>query len=176
MIRALYPGTFDPFTLGHLDMVQRIMALCDHLTIGIGENTLKHPLFTVSERIAQIETLLHNTLLAPLVQAISVQGYQGATVSFAEKEGISLIVKGLRNAEDYAHEEKMAIVNRRLAPSIDTILLLTDNALRDVSSSAVREIARANIAPHHFDHYLAPEIRDALLERIKSKRIKEMTS
>lgn len=163
---AFYPGSFDPVTRGHLDIVQRTLAFAPQLVIGVGDNNKKKTLFTAAERVALIEQSLMEILPPETLKRVRVESYSGATVYFAAEIGATVLIKGLRGAVDYAYEEKMAIVNRRLNPDLDSVFLFTDNALRDVSSSVVKEMAGAGIAAHYFDHYLSAAVRDALLDRI----------
>lgn len=163
---AFYPGSFDPVTRGHLDIIRRAMAFCPKLVIGVGNSDKKKALFTATERADMIRASLPEILSAQDIARIDVQSYEGATVHMAAKIGATLMIRGLRGAADYAMEEKMAIVNRRLSPGVDSVFLFTDNALRDVSSSVVKEMAYAKIDPASFDHYLTPPVRDALLKRM----------
>lgn len=164
---ALYPGSFDPITKGHLDIIRRALVFCPQLVIAVGKSAHKQNVFTVQEREEMIAQTLKDILSADEMKRIHVVSYEGATVHFAESIGATLIVKGIRNPKDYAHEEKMVIVNRRLTTKIDTVFLMTENDLRDVSSSAVREMARIGIPADKLDHYLTPAVRDALLVRIR---------
>lgn len=163
---AFYPGSFDPVTRGHLDVIQRALTFCPNLVIGVGNNMHKKTLFPAEERVQLLKKALQETLSAPQYERIVVESFDGATTAHAVTLGAQIILKGLRGAADYAYEEKMAIVNQRLAPGIDSVFLFTDNALRDVSSSVVKEMAMAGVPAVKFDHYLTPSVRDALLEKI----------
>lgn len=163
---TFYPGSFDPVTRGHLDVIRRALIFCPQLVIGVGYNITKATLFTAEERVALILSALKESFSADELARITVDSFSGATVDYAQKLGASVILKGLRGAADYAYEEKMAIVNQRLAPSLESVFLFTDNSLRDVSSSVVKEMATAGIATEKFDHYLTAGVRDALLARI----------
>jgi pantetheine-phosphate adenylyltransferase len=164
---ALYPGSFDPVTRGHLDVIRRALGFCPQLIIAVGSNLSKQNLFTVTERIEMIYGALNESFSPAELARITVTEFTGAVVYYAQQIGATLIVKGIRTQFDYAHEEKMSIVNRRLSDETDTVFLMADNNLRDVSSSAVREMARIGIAPEKFDHYLTTSVRDALLARTK---------
>lgn len=166
---GFYPGSFDPITKGHLDIIRRALAFCPKLVIGLGENMRKQMLFTTDERITLINNAMKTAFSAEEIARVKVVAYKGATVNYAADIGATVIVKGLRCTTDYSFEEKMAIVNRRLAPTIDTVFLLTDNSLRDVSSSTVKEMALAKLETHYFDHYLTQNVRDALLERVNEQ-------
>lgn len=164
---AFYPGSFDPITRGHVDIIARALRFAPQLVVGVGHNGSKTTLFNAVERVDLITATLRETMPRDDLARVSVKSYMGATVDFAQKIGAKIIIKGLRGAADYAFEEKMAIVNHRLAPDIDTVFLFTDNALRDVSSSIAKEMAGAGIPADKFDHYLTPTVRDALLARVR---------
>lgn len=166
---GFYPGSFDPVTRGHLDIIKRALVFCPQLVIGIGYNIHKKTLFNTEERVALVQSAISEIFDADTLQRIHVEAFQGATVDHAAKIGASVIIKGLRGAGDYAYEEKMAIVNQRLAPDLESVFLFTDNSLRDVSSSVVKEMALANIPAQKFNHYLTADVRDALLQRMQSK-------
>lgn len=133
MKRALFPGTFDPFTLGHDSIVKRTLAFMDEVIIGIGINESKRCLMTVEKRIASIRKLYADE------PRIKVMAYQGLTVDFAQEQEASCIVRGIRSVKDFEYEETIADVNRRLS-GIDTIFLFTEPELSSVSSSIVREL------------------------------------
>lgn len=162
---GFYPGSFDPVTRGHLDIIKRALVFCPELVIGVGYNINKKTLFTVDERVALVQHALQEILDTATLARISVIPFDGATVHCATELGASLIIKGLRGAVDYSYEEKMAIVNQRLAPHLESVFLFTDNELRDVSSSVVKEMAVSGIAAEKFDHYLTANVRDAVLQR-----------
>lgn len=133
MKRALFPGTFDPFTLGHDSIVKRTLAFMDEVIIGIGINENKRCLMPVEKRIASIRKLYADE------PRIKVMAYQGLTVDFAQEQEASCIVRGIRSVKDFEYEETIADVNRRLS-GIDTIFLFTEPELSSVSSSIVREL------------------------------------
>jgi pantetheine-phosphate adenylyltransferase len=165
---AFYPGSFDPVTRGHLDIIQRTLVFCPFLVIGVGQNNRKKTLFSAEERVALLKGACEDVLGDEALNRLTIEAYTKPTVEEARKIGAKIIIKGLRGAADYAYEEKMGIVNRRLDNQIDTIFLFTDNSLRDVSSSTVKEMALAGISSEKFDHYLTPAVRDAVLERLKN--------
>jgi len=163
---AFYPGSFDPVTRGHLDVIRRALAFCPELVIGVGEHNMKKYMFSAEERVHLLQSALQETLKPDELARIKVRAFDGAAVAAAEKFHASILIKGLRGAADYAYEEKMAIVNRRLNAKLDTVFLFTDNALRDVSSSVVKEMAAAKVDKDKYHHYLTDEVRDALLKRV----------
>ncbi len=132
---AVYPGTFDPFTLGHLDIVERASRLFDHLVVGVGINLEKQPLFTAEERVELIR------LATDHLPNIEVVTYQGLTVKFVERFGARIMIRGVRPITDIPAELTMMMANRRLAPEIETLFMIADGELAHVSSSLIKEIA-----------------------------------
>ena len=133
---AVYPGSFDPMTLGHLDIIGRSASYFDLLVVGIGANDEKSGLFSVPERLA---------IIRDACQAhpnIEVQGFTGLTVDFAKKVGAATIIRGLRNEMDYQYEFQMAMTNRLLSKGMETLFLPTQQHLCHISSKLVKEIAR----------------------------------
>jgi pantetheine-phosphate adenylyltransferase len=133
-VKALYPGTFDPPTNGHLDLIQRGSKLFDHLTVAILVNPVKNPLFTVAERVEMMEEVTR-----PLGN-VSVATFDGLMVDFARRLGATAILRGIRAISDYEHEFQMALMNRRLAPEIETVFLQPAGRYSFVSSRMVKEV------------------------------------
>jgi len=136
--RGLFPGSFDPFTLGHADIVQRALALFDEVVIAVGYNEQKKGWMPVEERMASIRKLYADE------SRVTVASYTGLTVDFAREHGITAIVRGVRTTADFEYEVQMADVNRQLS-GIETVLLPASPALASLSSSVCRELA-------HFGH------------------------
>ncbi|HLN59858.1 MAG TPA: pantetheine-phosphate adenylyltransferase [Thermoanaerobaculia bacterium] len=133
---ALYPGSFDPLTNGHLDILSRARRLADRVVVAILENDAKTPLFSVAERIEMIREILGDDGSTP------VRSFSGLLVDFAREVGATLIVRGLRAVSDYEYELQMALMNRRLNPSIETVFLMAKEEYSYVSSRLVKEVAR----------------------------------
>ena len=133
---ALYPGSFDPPTNGHLDILSRARRLADQVIIAILENDAKTPLFSVSERIEMIQEIVADD------PSISVRSFSGLLVDFAKESGATLIVRGLRAISDYEYELQMALMNRRLTPDVETVFLMAKEEYSYVSSRLVKEVAR----------------------------------
>jgi pantetheine-phosphate adenylyltransferase len=133
---GIFPGSFDPFTLGHLATVRQGLRLVDELVVAVMTNTGKHPLFTADERVAQIRVA---TAGLPGVRVVAAPHL--LTVDFAEQLGASVIIRGLRDASDYTFENSIAVANAKLAPDITTVLLPADTQNVGTSSSIVKEIA-----------------------------------
>jgi len=153
---GLYPGTFDPVTLGHVDIIKRAVKLVDHLVIGVATNPSKSPIFSLTERIAMIQ---HET--KPLAgdgrATIDVQSFDNLLMHFAEQVGASIIVRGLRAVSDFEYEFQMVAMNQRLNPEIETVFLMADPRHQAIASKLVKEIALlgGNVAPFTTPHVAA---------------------
>jgi pantetheine-phosphate adenylyltransferase len=134
---AVFPGSFDPMTNAHLDVARRASGLFDRLIIGVLNNPKKAPLFSIDERVDLIARSV-----ADLGSHVSVDAFDGLTVSFARRHGAGFIVRGLRAVSDFEAELQMALTNRKLAPEIDTTFLMTALEFGYVSSSLTKEVAR----------------------------------
>jgi len=135
MPRAVYPGTFDPVHNGHIDIAMRAAALFDHLTLAIYARPLKNLLFTTEERQAMLEKALGN------IPNISVRTYRRLTVDYARDIGAQVIVRGLRVISDFELEFQMALTNKKLAPDLECVCLMTSQEYAFISASVVKEIA-----------------------------------
>jgi pantetheine-phosphate adenylyltransferase len=133
---ALYPGSFDPLTNGHLDVLFRARRLADRVIVAILENDAKEPLFSVEERIEMIREIVGEE------PGVSVRSFSGLLVDFAAQTGATLLVRGLRAISDYEYELQMALMNRRLAPGIETVFLMAKEEYSYVSSRLVKEVGR----------------------------------
>ena len=131
---ALFPGTFDPFTTGHADIVERGLALFDEIVVAVGCNAAKRPMLTAEERVARISRLYAGE---PRVRCAA---YEGLTADFARRTGARFLLRGVRSVRDFEYERDLADINRRIA-GIETVLLCCDPALAALSSAAVRELA-----------------------------------
>jgi len=136
---VVYPGSFDPVTYGHLDIIRRAARLCDRLLVGVLANPRKEPLFTANERAAMLRESIAET--NPEVTTVTVETFRGLTVDFARSREAAAIVRGLRAVADFEAERQMAHFNRRLAPEVETIMLVTAVEQAYLSSTLVREIA-----------------------------------
>ena len=133
-VKALYPGTFDPPTNGHIDLIQRGSKLFEHLTVAILKNPVKNPLFTVEERV---EMLKESTAA---LGNVSVDTFDGLMVDFARQLGATAVLRGIRAISDYEHEFQMALMNRRMAPEIETVFLQPAGRYSFVSSRMLKEV------------------------------------
>lgn len=136
MKTAIFPGSFDPFTIGHQDIAARALPLFDKVVIAIGVNENKHTMLSIEKRLEIIKKCFENE------QKVEVLAYSGLTVDFCKKIGAKYIIRGIRNGSDFLYEQEIAQINSRLAPEIETIFFATAPNLAFISSSAVREIYR----------------------------------
>ena len=134
---AVYPGTFDPITNGHVDILRRSLAVFDLVIVGIADNVRKQPLFTMDERVEFIKA----ALAGEEHQRVEFDALSGLLVDYCRRRGAGTIVRGLRALADFEYEFQFAVMNRRLAPSVDTMFLMTAEENFYVSSSLVKEVA-----------------------------------
>jgi len=132
---AVYPGTFDPITNGHMDIIKRALLICDKLILAIAENPKKSPMFTLKERTEMVRALSSD------MPRVKVKPYDGLTVNFAKQVGANIIIRGLRAISDFEYELQMAQANRKLAPEVDTVFLMPSQEYFYLNSTLVREIA-----------------------------------
>ncbi len=133
---AVYPGSFDPITYGHVDLVRRGLAIGDRLVVAVLANTDKNPLFTVEERVAQVRDAVRS------LPRVRVEAFDGLLVDYLKKAKADLIIRGLRAVSDFEYEFQMALMNRRLSKRAETVFLMPGEAYTYLSSSITREIAR----------------------------------
>ena len=156
MRRVVYPGTFDPITNGHIDLIGRAACLFDQVVVAVAADTHKHPTFDLEERLAlALGTVAHLT-------NVQVTAFSGLLVSFAEAAGINVIMRGLRAVSDFEFEFQLASMNRRMSPHIETLFLTPAEQYAFISSSLVREVSRLG---GDVSAFVPPEVRAALRER-----------
>ncbi len=134
--KAVYPGTFDPITNGHLDLVDRAISLFDELIVAVGQNPGKTSLFAAEERVKLVEECLAD------FPTVTIATFPGLLAHFADKNGAIAIVRGLRAVSDFEFEFQMALMNRRLAPKIETVYLMPNERYTYLSSSLIKDVAR----------------------------------
>lgn len=138
MRRAIFPGSFDPLTNGHLDVIKRSSPLFDEIVIAVLNNPDKNPMFTVEERVAMIEEII------PTVEhdncRLIVDSFSGLTAEFAKRREATAIVRGIRAVSDYEYELRMALMNRKLEPTIETVFLMADEEYSYVSSTLMKQV------------------------------------
>ena len=135
-VKAIYPGSFDPLTNGHLDLIARAAKIFDHLVVAILRNSAKNPLFSVEERVAMLSEGTAE------FDNVSVSTFDGLLVDFAREQRAHAVVRGIRAISDYEYEFQMALMNRRLSPEVETIFLMPDAKYSFVSSRLVKEVFR----------------------------------
>ena len=157
---AIYPGSFDPITFGHIDIVERACALFDKVILGVAESESKKPLFNVAERIKLIKTIFKDN------PKIEVLGYsKKLTVDLARENNAIAIIRGLRAVADFEYEFQLATMNRSLAPDIESIFFTPKDTLIYVSSSLVKEIAQFG---GDVSRFVTPNVKSALMEKLSS--------
>jgi pantetheine-phosphate adenylyltransferase len=157
---AIYPGSFDPMTKGHLDVIQRSLVLFDRLVIAVASNVRKQPLFSVEERIALIREVLGDDA------RVEIDTFEGLLVDYARRKGAVALVRGLRAVADFEYEFEMASMNRRLAPSVETVFLMTHENYFYVSSHLVKEVASLG---GDVDAFVPPAVAARLKTRIAER-------
>ena len=155
---GVYPGTFDPITLGHMDIIRRGAKLVDRLVVGVTTNPSKSPMFSLEERMAQVEREC-----AGLDADIRVVSFDLLLMDFAEREGASVIVRGLRAVADFEYEYQMAGMNQQLNDRIETVFLMADVALQPIASRLVKEIA---LFGGDISKFVTPAVRDEVVARV----------
>ena len=157
---GLYPGTFDPVTLGHADIIRRGAKLVDRLIVGVTTNSSKNPMFTSEERIEMVRAEIARQGLGN----VEVQGFDALLMKFAENLGASVIVRGLRAVADFEYEYQMAGMNQQLNDRIETVFLMADVSLQPIASRLVKEIALfgGDIGP-----FVSPAVREQVIARVE---------
>lgn len=155
-IIALYPGTFDPVTYGHLDIIERASFLFDKVIVAIATNPAKIPLFSLKERIKMLKLSIEK------FKNIEVDSFNGLLVEYARRKNVSLIIRGLRAVSDFEYEFQMSLTNRKLAPEITTIYMMPNEKYTYLNSSLVRELMRLNADVTDF-------VPDFVIETFKRK-------
>jgi pantetheine-phosphate adenylyltransferase len=161
---GVYPGTFDPITRGHADIIRRGAKLVDRLIIGVTTNMSKNPLFTPEERMAMVEREVERLG----IENVSVVGFNALLMKFAEKQGATVIIRGLRAVADFEYEYQMAGMNQQLNPNIETVFLMADVSLQPIASKLVKEIATFG---GDISKFVSPAVRDDVVARIAANGI-----
>lgn len=155
---GVYPGTFDPITLGHMDIIRRGAKLVDRLVIGVTTNPSKNPMFDIDERMAMVRREVEG-----IAGDIRVVSFDSLLMDFAEREGANVIVRGLRAVADFEYEYQMAGMNQQINPRIETVFLMADVSLQPIASRLVKEIAMFGGAIHKF---VTPAVCDEVVARV----------
>jgi pantetheine-phosphate adenylyltransferase len=156
-VSAMYPGTFDPITLGHEDLVRRAIRVFDRVVIAIAADTMsKAPMFNLEERVDLAKAAVGD------LDGVEVMGYEGLTVDFARDNDLSVIIRGLRAVSDFEYEFQLAAMNRHLTEDVETVFLTPTDKYTFISSSLVREIASLG---GDISEFVSPKVKLALMER-----------
>lgn len=133
---AIYPGTFDPFTNGHLSLVRRGLGVFDRIIVAVAQDSGKNPLFSLDERVAMIREVFQGQA------RVAVEGFTGLLVDYVSQNGFNTVLRGLRAVSDFEYEFQMALMNRKLKPSIHTVFMMTDYRWLYISSTIIKDVAR----------------------------------
>ncbi len=161
---AVYPGSFDPVTFGHLDIIKRASEMVDELIVAVLVNKAKTPLFSADERVKMLRTVTKD------IGNVRVESFSGLSVDFARKEGAEFLVRGLRAITDFEYELQMAQTNRIMAPDVDTIFLTTNLKFAYLSSTTVREVASYG---GDISRFVPPEIAKAVEEKYRQQQSRQ---
>ncbi len=156
---GIYPGTFDPVTHGHTDIITRSLRVFDKVVVAVAPNPSKHPLFNLSERLDMVKLVMKG------LHQVDVTLFEGLLVDYVERSGAHAIIRGLRAISDFEHEFQMALVNRKLAKTVETVFLMPSEEYSYLSSTIIKDVA------HHggnLTEFLHPEVARRLQDRIRS--------
>ena len=156
---GVYPGTFDPVTLGHMDIIRRSAKLVDRLVIGVTTNVSKSPMFSLEERLAMVRREVE-----VLNNGITVVSFDSLLMDFAEREGATIIVRGLRAVADFEYEYQMAGMNQQINDRVETVFLMADVALQPIASRLVKEIA---LYGGKIDRFVPPSVVQEVVARVE---------
>ena len=160
MVRAIYPGSFDPVTRGHLDLIGRALPLFDSLTVAVAINRTKTPTFSPDERVEMLREVL------PDDPRLSVATFHGLVVDFCRDRGITAILRGVRTVSDFEFEYQMALTNRHLSPHVESVFVMPSVEYSFISSSLIKEIVKSGGSVGQF---LPPEVERRLRDRLQPK-------
>lgn len=162
MLRAVYPGSFDPVTYGHLDIIRRSQSLADELIVGVLNNKAKTPLFSVEERVKMLEEMTKN------MPGVKVVPFEGLLIDFAKEMSAGIVVRGLRAVTDFEYELQMAQTNNKLSPELETVFLTTSLEYSYLSSTIVKEVAAFG---GDISQFVPETIERRIQEKIMKRRV-----
>ncbi|MDX2209381.1 MAG: pantetheine-phosphate adenylyltransferase [Sphingopyxis sp.] len=163
---GVYPGTFDPITLGHIDIIRRGAKLVDKLVVGVTTNIAKAPMFDDDERLGMVE----REVAAIAGGNIQVVGFNSLLMDFADAQGASVVIRGIRGVTDFEYEYQLTGMNRQLNDRVETVFLMADVALQPIASRLVKEIA---IFGGDIGKFVTPAVRDAVTARIAERGLRQ---
>ena len=158
---AIYPGTFDPVTHGHLNLIARGAKLFDHLIVGVAENPLKTPLFTLEERVAMIAHAVKN------MKSVSVESFEGLAVDFVRSKKANVLLRGIRSVTDFEYEYQIALTNRSLAPDVETLFVMPGEEFSFISSSIIKNVVASGGDAAEF---VTSKVNRKLKEKLRPKK------
>ena len=164
---GVYPGTFDPITLGHMDIIRRSAELVDRLVIGVTTNIAKSPLFDDDERIAMVR----REVAAIGDKSIEVVGFSSLLMDFADSQGASIVIRGIRGVTDFEYEYQLTGMNRQLNHNVETVFLMADVSLQPIASRLVKEIA---IFGGDISKFVTPSVREEVVARIEQQGLRRV--
>lgn len=156
---GVYPGTFDPVTHGHTDIITRSLRVFDKVVVAVAPNPAKYPLFTLAERLDMVKLVMKD------IDGVDVTSFEGLLVDYVERSGAHAIIRGLRAISDFEHEFQMALINRKLARNVETVFLMPSEEYSYLSSTIIKDVAKHGGSLTEFLH---PEVARRLQERIRS--------
>jgi pantetheine-phosphate adenylyltransferase len=159
---GIYPGTFDPITHGHTDIITRSLRVFDKVVVAVAPNPAKHPLFNLTDRLDMVKLVLRG------LDQVEVTCFDGLLVSYVEQSGAHAIIRGLRAISDFEHEFQMALINRKLAKQVETVFLMPSEEYSYLSSTIIKDVATHGGALTEFVH---PEVARRLQARIRSLKL-----
>lgn len=157
MVKAVYPGSFDPVTNGHVDIIDRASKVFDHLIVAVLENPRKTPLFSIEERVEMLNNIIEH------YPNVEVDYYKGLLIEYSRKQGAKIIIKGLRAISDFEFEFQMALINRKLDCDVETLFMMTNNKYSYISSSIVKEVASYG---GEVKDLVPPEVYESIMKKM----------
>jgi pantetheine-phosphate adenylyltransferase len=161
LVRAVYPGSFDPVTNGHLDIIDRASKVFNHLIVAVLENPRKNALFSMEERVEMLKRIIKP------YNNVEIDFYKGLLVEYAQKNNVAIIIKGLRAISDFEFEFQMALINRKLNSNVETMFMMTNNKYSFISSSLVKEVASYG---GDISELVPPQVHEMIIDRIANYR------